>query len=286
MWYHIINCLYINERNFMTSPALAISTPLGRLYRKPETPLSTVQDIQQALSDGLLMPSVTNVIDALNKPFLNNWYAKRAAEDAVEVVSNHPGLIQQKPQEAIKWISGAARRSASSAANLGDAVHNYVEALSLQDTPEDPEDPRVLKFADQWHQFVEQMKPKFIHAEATIFGTTYNFERAYAGTADFIAEIDGQLYVGDYKTGRSVHAEAALQLSALRHGKEIVIDGATEELPEIAGEIVVHLQENSFTIYKTNESDRAWEHFSVLREAWSVQKDMQVPSGTWGFEVL
>lgn len=270
----------------MTSPALAISTPLGRLYRKPETSLASVKDIEDSLVKGLLMPSVTNVIDSMNKPFLNNWYAKRAAEDAVQVVADHPGLIQQKPSEAIKWISGAARRTASAAASLGDAVHDHVEALSIGESPSEPEDPRVLKFAEQWNKFVEKMQPKFTHAEATIFGTTDPFGNAYAGTADFIAEIDGKLYVGDYKTGKSVHAEAALQLSALSHGSEIVIDGKTESLPKIAGEIVVHLQANSFTVYKTNSSQQAWENFSVLREAWSVQKSMQSGSALWGFEVI
>lgn len=269
----------------MTSPALAISTPYGRLYRKPETTLSSVKDVENALDNGLLMPSVTNVIDALNKPFLNNWYAKRAAEDAVQVVADHPGLIQKKPQEAVKWISGAARRTANAAATLGDAVHNYVEALSMGLVPDAPEDSRVLNYAEQWEKFVSDTGIEFVHAEATIFGLTQDYERAYAGTADFIAKIDGNLYVGDYKTGKSVHAEAALQLSALSHGKEIVIDGKTEALPEIAGEIVVHLQPEGYSLHTATESIAAWSHFGVLREAWAVQKALQTGKGTWGFEV-
>jgi len=270
----------------MTSPALAINTSSGRLYRKPETKLADVGDVDSALESGLLMPSVTNVIDVLNKPFLMHWYAKRAAEDAVQVVRDHPGLIQKKPKEAIKWISGAAKRTASAAAGLGDEVHNYVEALSIGQEVPDISDPKVLDYVAQWEKFVADYSPKFLFAEGTIFGTTGDHGKAYAGTADFIAEINGKIVVGDYKTGKSIHAEAALQLSALKHGTEIAGEKGTQAIPDITQEIVVHLGPTGYKVYETQDSDTAFHNFSLLREIWDFQRSVQETEGVWGFAEL
>lgn len=267
----------------MTSPALAISTQYGRLYRRPETPLNSVSDVDAALEANLLMPSVTNVIDTLNKPFLSNWYAKRAAEDAVQVIQDHPGLVQKKPQEAIKWISGAARRTARTAADLGDTVHNYVELLAQGVEPTEVLDDVAAKYVDSWKRFIEDKSPEFLYLEATVFGEVEGTGKAYAGTADFIAKIDGKLIVGDYKTGRSVHAEASLQLSALSHGTHLTTPDGIIEMPKLDGECVVHLSPNGYSIWDTTQSDRAWSVFSGLRELWDFQKDSNAASGPWGF---
>lgn len=267
----------------MTSPALAISTKYGRLYREPGTPLNSVSDVDASLAQNLLMPSITNVIDTLNKPFLSNWYAKRAAEDAVQVIKDHPGLVQKKPQEAVKWISGAARRTASAAADLGDRVHNYVELLAQGITPEEELSQQAKGYVESWNKFVADHSPEFLHLEATVFGKTLHAGKAYAGTADFIAIIGGRTYVGDYKTGRSIHAEASLQLSALRHGLTLDSADGIVDLPAIDGEIVVHLSANGYTVHETTDSEAAWETFSYLREVWDFQRAVNSAKGTWGF---
>ena len=268
----------------MTSPALAISTKYGRLYRKPGTKLDEVSDVEASLAKNLLMPSITNVIDGLNKPFLNGWYAKRAAEDAVQVVKEHPGLIQKKPQEAIKWISGAARRTASAAAGLGDEVHNYVEALAQGITPTEELSAAAIPYVESWKKFIDDFKPEFTYCEGTVFGEVLNSGKAYAGTADFIAKINGETFVGDYKTGRSVHAEASLQLSALSHGTYVAGDDGLVELEPITAELVVHLTPKGYVLYRTTSSEQAWETFSLLRDVWDFQRSVNGAEGTWGFE--
>lgn len=250
--------------------------------------MSDVSDVDLALESNLLMPSITNIIDVLGKPYLMTWYAKRAAEDAVKVANEHPGLIQKKPKDAISWISGAAKRTASAAADLGDEVHNAVEMLAAGAQPEGEVSDAAQKYVNNWHAWVEKYSPKFLHLEATVFGVTELGGKAYAGTADFIAEINGKVYVGDYKTGKSVHGEAALQLSALSHGLELVADGAVVELPKVDGEIVVHLQSDSYAMYQATDSDQSWATFSGLREIWDAQKKMQgSPRGSvWGFQEI
>lgn len=251
----------------MTTPRLAHSTKFGRLYQRPETPASELKPHADALRNGLLMPSVTNVIDVLNKPFLQTWYAKRAAEDAVQVNTTHPGLMESKPQDAIKWIAGAALRTSNSAAELGDKVHEAVEVLANGEVPEIT--PDIKGYVKSWEDFVSEQNPNFRFLEATAYGKIGSGLK-YAGTADFIAEFNGKLYVGDYKTGKSIHTEAALQLSALAHAREIydeVLDQMIP-MPKIDGGLVVHLTANGYKLHVVEDLAKPYEVFVQLRNVW------------------
>ena len=64
----------------MGDPVLAVMhKKYGRLYRWPGSDLpETMRPAQMndALREGLLVPSVTNVIDVRGKDYLQRWYAK------------------------------------------------------------------------------------------------------------------------------------------------------------------------------------------------------------------
>jgi hypothetical protein len=254
----------------MTTPALAVSTDFGRLYRKPGTNLDAALNIVTAVAQGTLMPSVTNVIDVLNKPYLNAWHAKEAAIAAVNVNARFPGLVEAKPREATAWLKEAANRKAAAAAALGDEVHNAVEALGRGDTVGAVSE-LALPYINSWRAFVEDFRPEFVHLEATCFGTvdTRNGLKPYAGTVDAILRINGQLLVTDYKSGKSVHTEAALQLSALAHAKEIVTDnGDLAAMPAIDGGAVIHLTPTGYAFRRTDIGEATWAVFCDLRDIW------------------
>lgn len=259
----------------MTDPILAQSTPYGRLYRKPTTdPSSLPKSVEKSISQGLLLPSVTNVIDLLSKPFLLKWYAKRAAEDAVEVSKDHPGLILSKPIEAIEWIKKAAERTGESAAALGDEVHQVIEALSLGQEVEIS--ASAEPYVKSWHKFVADYPPTFTHVEATCFGEIKAEDRTvlgYAGTADFICTINGMTLVGDNKTGKAIHTEAALQLSALANASEITSDNQTlAPMPKIDGGIVLHLTPTKYFVYPVKTNGEAWTEFTKMRKVWDFHQ--------------
>lgn len=259
----------------MTTPRLALATSMGRLYRRPEIDEGSLPAaIEQALTEGLLVPSVTNVIDVFNKPFLQTWYAKRAAEDAIDVVKNHPGLIEQKPYKALTYIKGAAERTSKAAADLGDEVHNTVEALARGESV--TISPRTRGYVDAWHRFVEDFRPEFLHLEATCYGVvpSETGDLGYAGTADFIARINGLTVVGDYKTGRSIHTEAALQLSALAHATRITNADETGllDMPTIDGGVVLHLTASGYKLLAVDTFGPAWDAFMQARRAWDFHQ--------------
>lgn len=258
----------------MTTPHLSHATDYGRLYRRPDVSADAVNDVDAAVAEGLLVPSVTNVIDVMNKPYLQTWYAKMAAQEAVEVSKSHPGLMAQRPWKAVDYLKNAATRHTDAAASRGDLVHNIVEALSLGENPAVPDE--VRGYIDGWHQFVKDFSPTFVRAEATCFGFVEGHagELGYAGTADFIANINGLTVIGDYKTGRSIHTEAALQLSALAHARFITDDEQTElsAMPDIHGGVVLHLTENGYVLYPVDIFGEPWETFSHLRRVWNFHQ--------------
>lgn len=258
----------------MTTPRLAHATKYGRLYQKPDADPTLLRPALEAIERGLLLPSVTNVIDVLSKPFLQTWYGKRAAEDAVQINSTHPGLIEAKPVEAIKWISTAALRTSNSAAELGDKVHNAVEMLARGEEPEVT--PDIEGHIKSWLKFVKDYNPEFLFLEATAYGTvsTVKGPKGYAGTADFIAKINGKTYVGDYKTGKSIHTEAALQLAALSHAQEILEEASQTlvAMPKIDGGFVVHLTSKGYSVFVINDLLPAWEQFQKMRDLWDFHQ--------------
>jgi len=254
----------------VTSPRLAVDSRFGRLYRHPQYTGETELGPEDSLAAGFLVPSVTNVIGCLDKPFLTSWYGKLAAEDAVETARKHPGLLESRPRAAVDWLKTAGNRRLEAAAALGDAVHAAAEALSLGEDIDISDE--VAPYIDSWKRFVDDFQPEFLHVESTCFGGVEDpivGPLGYAGTTDFIARINGVVVVGDYKSGRSIHSDAALQLSALANAKELVLnDESLTPLPDIESGLVVHLTPKGYAVRQSDVTGLSWHIFSALRKVW------------------
>ena len=261
----------------MTTPRLAINTGYGRLYRLPSTPAENVEDWRASVESGLLVPSVTNVIGVMDKPYLQAWHAKLAAEEAVAVVMEHPNLVAEKPEKAQKWFKEAAKRYTEGAADIGDRVHDSVERLSRGE--EDfTADEDIEAFVTSWKKFVKEFEPEFLHLEATCYGWVPADDDGpplgYAGTADFIARIRGKVVVGDYKSGKAVHTEAGIQLSSLAHAEMITLeDDSLVPMPAVDGGIAVHLRRSGFSVYPVTVDGVAWDAFCKCRRLWNFHAE-------------
>lgn len=114
------------------------------------------------------------------------------------------------------------------AGNRGSKVHKAIESLLLGNTVEmdeefeDSEGKRseltleeyeaIMSFAD-WYNYT---KPKTIAIETTVF----NDEYMYAGTVDYICEIDGEKWIIDFKTSKDIWASYEIQVSAYKYALE------------------------------------------------------------------
>jgi hypothetical protein len=245
----------------VSQPILAEKVPgRGRMYRSPQT--------------DELLPSVTNIIDTLAKPWLGGWMAKLVAGYAFD---NRTALMEMDDREAaVDFLKGAPRRRRNAAADVGDVIHAYVEAL-LTDTPTPEITAEHEPYLDGFLEFLEEFKPEF----QIIEGTVFNHEQRYSGTFDFIARIDELLVLGDWKTGSGIYDEVALQLAALRNADSVwdPVDGELLPMPAIDACVAVHLQPSKAWLYPIDASNVAYQAFLGLRAAWPWTKATETAVG-------
>ena len=178
MIYKGANVLYEHKRkNLMFDGQLEQITFLDRrVYKKEE---------------GVYYPSVTTILQYMPKnKFFDNW---------LKDVGHNADLIMRK------------------AAEEGTAVHNAVEQLIAGNEITWMDEygnakynltvwQMILKAAD----FFKTHKPEVIAAEEFTFSDQFQ----YAGTADLIVKMDGEIWLLDVKTSNNLHRSYDLQLAA------------------------------------------------------------------------
>ena len=241
----------------MTSPPLSQEQPDGsRLYRHPLT--------------GELAPSVTTIISQINKPRLVGWSARLAAEYAISEWDSLGELSPYGRKEAIRY---AHERERDKASDLGTQVHLAIEHFVNGEPFEHSKE--VSPFMTSFTRFLMEKRPEFLRAETTVWNRTYG----YAGTADIIAVIDGKTYLADWKSGRSLHSEVGLQLSALAHGEFIITpEGQELEMPHIDAVAAIHIRPRSWRFAPVNCFEENFSAFLAARELyyWSTEVSPRV----------
>lgn len=139
------------------------------------------------LLDGQRVPSVTQILDCISKPFLVEWYGRL-------------GTIE-------------AKRQAREAADHGTAVHAACEGLALGHSVSGYP-PGVVPFVETYAKWFGANVRRVIHVEVILGSRAFQ----YAGCADLVAELtDGSLAVIDLKTSAGVDETFGAQLSAYAH---------------------------------------------------------------------
>ena len=178
MIYKGANVLYEHKRkNLMFDGQLEQITFLDRrVYKKEE---------------GVYYPSVTTVLQYMPKnKFFDNW---------LKDVGHNADLIMRK------------------AAEEGTAVHNAVEELIagkeitwMDDFGNAKYNLTVWQMILKAAEFFKTHKPEVIAAEEF----TFSDQHRYAGTADLIVKMDGEIWLLDIKTSNNLHRSYDLQLAA------------------------------------------------------------------------
>lgn len=194
----------------MTTPALAVSVRgKGRHYKN--------------MSSERLVPSVTNVLNVLDKPALPRWAASETAKAAAQLKTSLAGM---EDEDIISTLKGAPWRKSTRAAERGTSIHEWLEKAMLGEKVSELEG-EAIEYEQAAHAWLDAYKPKPVRLEATMFS-----ER-YAGTADGIVEMGGEVWLIDFKTSKGLYESAALQLAALSKCPEIAADEGTEPAPKI-----------------------------------------------------
>jgi hypothetical protein len=164
---------------------------------------------------GERLASVTTVCGIVNKPGLYTWYAKSAAQKAVdELIELNRKVEADGWGEAVDWLAGAAVGLRDGAATRGKLVHGVVDRyLAGQPIPAELPDG-VRPLVDSALQFIADEGLDISHSEQAVL----NPKVGYAGTFDWRGAAFssfGEYICGDWKTGKSgPYRTWGLQLAA------------------------------------------------------------------------
>ncbi len=123
----------------------------------------------------------------------------------------------------------------------------------------------LLSFAE-WYKAT---KPKITVNEQVVFSDKFG----YAGTVDLIAEIDGEKWIIDFKTGQYIWPEYELQLSAYRNAwQEMEIE--KEEYKLAILQLGYRMNKRK---YKFTEIKDKFNLFLSAREIWANETEGQKP---------
>jgi hypothetical protein len=159
--------------------------------------------------DGRKFPSVTSILNVLNKPQLVNW-AARITRDFIKqeffALRRADSLKDLDLDDLLAKSAVEHDRVRNAAAEYGIAVHSSIASYVGNKSDIDRNDPVIIAFR-KW-QDSALFEP--IASEKLVFSR----EHGFAGTADLIGSINGRLALLDIKTGRGVYPEYQLQLAA------------------------------------------------------------------------
>lgn len=218
-------------------------------------------------------PGVTTITDVLDKPALTKWHRTQVAEAAVAhadrlVADRHAG----NTEAAVAFLL-AARNEGTNGRERGSRIHASLEAvLNRTSEPVDPRDVPAIEGARAWLN-VTGVKP--LAVEAFLIHETLG----YGGTCDLIAEIDGETWLLDWKSSKSVawpdgrvYDEMRLQLAAYARAEFIAHPSDSERylVPPITRYGIVHVTDAGTRLYPADVTETDWVAFRacLLLHGW------------------
>ena len=222
-------------------------------------------------------PGVTSITKVLDAPALTNWKLNQVAQSAID---NAERLIEDreagKVDAAVKYLTTLS----TSAMDRGSRIHANIEQL-LRHEPLtcDPRDVAAVEGARAWlnQQALEHgLRP--IEVEAFLIHESFG----YGGTLDLIAEIDGEVWLLDWKTGKSVawpdgkvYSDHRLQLAAYANAEFIARpnDQHRYTLPPITRYGIVHVTDGGTRLYEAYVTERDWIAFRAALNLYQWSKD-------------
>lgn len=252
-----------------------------------------------------ILPSVTTVLKAEAKPALVQWAADQTAAYAV---ANSELLFRMSDAKAWGFLRFFHKREPkdplsqaftdlstyhtgvlADSGNLGDAVHEWVEAELSGYTPFPDVSNRNDAFwqcVAAWNNFKAQHDIVFHRTECTV----WNPEAGYAGTFDLLLEIDGVMYLIDIKTSRGLYSSTWMQLAALYNAPTLLDDtetpGVDKFLHDWQGPIqklgVIHIRPDDDNgkqafcelVEVPGDIDKHYESFLGLRQYLGAQREL------------
>lgn len=197
------------------------------------------------------LTGVTTICGQQAKPYLTAWAAKEAYNHCLN-------LSKEEIKEVIKTKKYAHLTKSKEATDIGTEAHDIVEKFITHyiNTKEYKIDfasnlQQAKISADRFISWAIENKVEFLETEQSVFNGDY----FYAGSFDFICRINGNIYLGDFKTSKSISNEYLAQTVAYIKAYNYI--ERLKGLPEtnFAGTIIVKSTkiEEDVTFLETND---------------------------------
>lgn len=172
----------------------------------------------------------------------------------------------------VRWVGNAHTRDRDAAAERGTAVHDAIELWLKGQEVEYTEEVGVyllplMAFLDAW-----QIQP--LYQELIVASRQHR----YAGKFDLIGVSPllncGRPFIADFKTSRSAHGEAALQMAAYAKAEFMNgPDGTEIPVPEVDAAFVFHVTPGETLCLPAAESiQEVDEHYGLFLDALAVYR--------------
>ncbi|MGZ4846417.1 MAG: PD-(D/E)XK nuclease family protein [Halobacteriota archaeon] len=160
--------------------------------------------------DGRSYPSVTSIIDVLDKPQLLNWTSRVTCDTIASTLysSQQADSFKELNADTLLAESTARRTQAKNAAACQSiSVHRCIASYVSNPCSVTLHRHAAIAAFREW-----QDAAKFVPLASERLIVSHQY--GYAGVADLIGTLDGRLALLDVKTGHSVYPEYRLQLAA------------------------------------------------------------------------
>lgn len=221
------------------------------------------------------IPNVTTILNCLDKPALQQWAVNEMG--AYILRSCTPGMVVDEVQFPLLVDTAKSARFTKSdqgktiGALAHDWIQRWVDAITadrLDLMPDMPVNDQLRAACENFLHWQNSHKIVWLHSEQKLYSRQFH----YCGTCDFIAEVDGILTLGDFKTTNvnkttksGVYPEHWLQTAAYQaawqeeaydgeHGIEQRIIVRLGKEPNAAGEI-------DFEVKTSREFNRDFDGF-------------------------
>jgi len=205
--------------------------------------------------NGREVTGTTTIVGVIDKPALIPWALKIAMECLKKLLRGE-ALTYDNLIKAIEHAKQEPNRKKNEAGRFGTVVHALCEhfnktgvllpvdskelpesVLKCAQTFTDKELKKATKLLTQYIDWLKKNNAKILYVEQNVFSETYFL----GGIFDMIIEIDGKIYLADFKTSSGVYPSHFIQMG----GYEIQLSEMAERgyIPEmdIDGYIVLHV---------------------------------------------
>jgi len=218
----------------------------------------------------IYLPSVTTIINILDKPALLFWHVKQT----VAYIGQHlpelraEDLTKEKALEILGKAKEYAKELAQEQADIGKKIHDLIHLhllgekidLSVEDEKVQAGFLAFLSWLNE-HEFEPLAMEKII----------YHPEYMYAGKLDVAGILDGELAIMDWKSSNGIYLEHYLQLSAYVKAYQ-----AMENKP-VKKAFIIHLgkEDGSFMAYEMKDIETPFSLFLSCLNIYNGKKQIQ-----------